>query len=157
MNKNRGLGLGLGLWCLSPLLAIFPGPSWLWSYGSWICNYLCNQCLSPLKFEFCSGEVYSTTLCDKVCQWLVAGWGFSPGTLVSSTTKTDCHNITEILLKVTLYTINQTINNLSVSIFLFLLSWAWVIWLLSVLQIVVAICYTILQNTMAIKSEWPNG
>jgi len=23
--------------------------SWLWSYGSWIYNYLCNQCLSPLK------------------------------------------------------------------------------------------------------------
>jgi hypothetical protein len=24
------------------------GPSLSWSYGSWICNYLCNQCLSPL-------------------------------------------------------------------------------------------------------------
>ena len=24
------------------------GSSWLWSYGSWIYNYLCNQCLSPL-------------------------------------------------------------------------------------------------------------
>jgi hypothetical protein len=24
-------------------------PSWLWSYGSWICNYLCNQCLSLQK------------------------------------------------------------------------------------------------------------
>jgi len=23
--------------------------SWLWSYGSWIYNYLCNQCQSPLK------------------------------------------------------------------------------------------------------------
>jgi hypothetical protein len=22
---------------------------WLWSYGSWIYNYLCHQCLSPLK------------------------------------------------------------------------------------------------------------
>jgi hypothetical protein len=28
---------------------IFSGPSWSWSYGSWIYNYLCNQCLSPLK------------------------------------------------------------------------------------------------------------
>ena len=28
----------------------FMGPSWLWSYGSWIYNYLCNQCLSPLMF-----------------------------------------------------------------------------------------------------------
>jgi len=26
----------------------FLGPSWSWSYGSWIYNYLCNQCLSPL-------------------------------------------------------------------------------------------------------------
>ena len=24
------------------------GSSWSWSYGSWIYNYLCNQCLSPL-------------------------------------------------------------------------------------------------------------
>jgi hypothetical protein len=26
----------------------YKGPSWPWSYGSWIYNYLCNQCLSPL-------------------------------------------------------------------------------------------------------------
>jgi hypothetical protein len=25
------------------------GSSWLWSYGSWIYNYLCNQFQSPLK------------------------------------------------------------------------------------------------------------
>ena len=25
------------------------GCLWSWSYGSWIYNYLCNQCLSPLK------------------------------------------------------------------------------------------------------------
>jgi hypothetical protein len=37
--------------------------------------------------------VLNTTLCDKVCQWL------SPGTPVSSTNKTDHHDITEILLK----------------------------------------------------------
>jgi hypothetical protein len=29
----------------------------------------------------------------------IAGQWFSPGTLVSSTNKTDCHDITEILLK----------------------------------------------------------
>ena len=46
-----------------------------------------------------------TTLCDKVCQWLAAGLWFSPGTPVSSTNKPDCHNIAEILLKVTLNTI----------------------------------------------------
>jgi hypothetical protein len=47
-----------------------------------------------------------TTLCDKVCQVLVTGWWFSPCTLVSSTNKTDHHDITEILLKVALNTIN---------------------------------------------------
>jgi len=24
------------------------GPSWSWSYGGWIYNYMCNQYLSPL-------------------------------------------------------------------------------------------------------------
>jgi hypothetical protein len=24
------------------------GPLWSWSYGSWLYNYLCNRCLSPL-------------------------------------------------------------------------------------------------------------
>ena len=51
---------------------------WSWSYGSWIYNYLCNQCLSPLTLwiPFRWG-VLDTTLCDKVCQWLVAGRWFS--------------------------------------------------------------------------------
>jgi hypothetical protein len=34
--------------------------------------------------------------------------GFSPGTPVSSTNKTDSHDMTEILLKVVLNTIKQT-------------------------------------------------
>jgi hypothetical protein len=42
---------------------------------------------------------------EKVCQLLVAGQWYFPGTPVSSTNKTDCHNITEILLKVALNTI----------------------------------------------------
>jgi hypothetical protein len=67
--------------------------------------------LSPLTLwvQIPLGQcVLDTTLFDKVCQWLVAGQWFSPGTLVSSTNKTNCHNITEILLKVALNTINQT-------------------------------------------------
>ena len=52
--------------------------------------------------------VLSTTLCDKVCQWLMTGRWFSPGTLVSTTNKIDFYDITEILLKVVLNTINQT-------------------------------------------------
>jgi hypothetical protein len=35
----------------------------------------------------------------------VTGWWFSPGTPVSSTNKTDCRDIAEILLKVALNTI----------------------------------------------------
>ena len=38
--------------------------------------------------------VLDTTLCDKVCQWLAAGMWFTPGTKVSSTNKTDRHDIT---------------------------------------------------------------
>jgi hypothetical protein len=47
-------------------------------------------------------------LCDKVCQWLATGRWFSPGPSVSSTNKTDRHDITEIFLKVALNTIKQT-------------------------------------------------
>jgi hypothetical protein len=36
---------------------------------------------------------------------------FSPGTPASSTTKTGCHDIAEILLKVALITKNQSTNN----------------------------------------------
>jgi hypothetical protein len=39
---------------------------------------------------------------DKVYQLLAHGRWFSPGTPASSTTKTGCHNIAEILLKVAL-------------------------------------------------------
>jgi hypothetical protein len=46
-----------------------------------------------------------TTLCDKVCQWHAADRWFSPGTPVSSTNKTERHDITEILLKMALNTI----------------------------------------------------
>ena len=45
---------------------------------------------------------------DKVYQLLAHGRWFSPGTPASSTTKTGCHDITEILLRVALNTINQS-------------------------------------------------
>ena len=44
---------------------------------------------------------------DKVYQLLAHGQWFSPGTPASSTTKTGCHDIAEILLKVTLNTKNK--------------------------------------------------
>jgi hypothetical protein len=44
----------LSSWYLDPFyqqskLDLLLGPSWLWLYGSWVFNYLCNQCLLPLK------------------------------------------------------------------------------------------------------------
>ena len=67
----------------------------------WNC---CNQCLSPLtlwvRTPLRRGVL--DTLCDKVCQWLAAVF---LGTPVSSTNKTDCHDIAEMLLKVALSTI----------------------------------------------------
>jgi hypothetical protein len=48
--------------------------------------------------------VLDATLCDKVCQKLATGRLFSPGTSVFSTNKADCHDITEVLLKVALNT-----------------------------------------------------
>jgi hypothetical protein len=78
------------------------GPSWSWLYGSWIYN----QCLSPLKYWvwilLVAGGEQDTTLCDTVCRQ-VCGFLW-----VSSTNKTDHHDITEILLKVALSTIKQT-------------------------------------------------
>jgi len=36
--------------CFNPFLFQWEqGSSWWWSYDSWIYNYLCNRCLSPLK------------------------------------------------------------------------------------------------------------
>jgi len=40
----------------------------------------------------------------------MTGRWFSPGTLVSSTNKTDCHDMIEILLKVALNTINLNLE-----------------------------------------------
>jgi hypothetical protein len=61
-----------------------------------------NEKLIPLR-----RSVLDTTLCDKVCQWLAGCRWFSPDTPVSSTNKADRHAIAEILLNVSLSTINQ--------------------------------------------------
>jgi hypothetical protein len=54
-------------------------------------------------------DVLDTKSCDKVCHLLVAGQWFSLHTLVSSTNKTDHHDITETL-KVVLNTITLTLT-----------------------------------------------
>jgi hypothetical protein len=75
------------------------GLGWLWSYM--VVGFKTNCAISAYYHKSCEFEshwwwgVLHTTLCDKVCQWLVTGRWFSPGTPVSSTNKTDCHNITE--------------------------------------------------------------
>ena len=69
------------------ITVVWQGLSWLWSYGSWIYNYLCNQCLSPLTLWVRTPlrwGVLNTTSGDKVCWWLVAVCWFSTGTLISS-------------------------------------------------------------------------
>jgi hypothetical protein len=55
-------------------------------------------------------KVVLASASDKVYQLLAHGRWFSPGTLASSTTKTGCHDIAEILLKMSLNTINQQIK-----------------------------------------------
>jgi hypothetical protein len=76
--------------------------------------------LSPIRRGFEPGFVNYKKGCtrlatasDKVYQLLAHGRWFSPGTPVSSTTKTGRHDIAEILLKVALThqkSINQSIN-----------------------------------------------
>ena len=58
-----------------------------------------------VSLNLTQGEVYN--IMWPVCQWLAAGRWFTPGPPVSSTNKTDRHDITEILLKVALNTINN--------------------------------------------------
>jgi hypothetical protein len=69
-------------------------------FGIFIHFFCCYIYTSP-------PSVLDTALCDTVCQWLTIGRWFSPGTLVSSTNKSDRHAITEILLKVAFNPINH--------------------------------------------------
>ena len=62
--------------------------------------------LPPFTYMPLRRGVLDTTLCDKVCRWLAAGSWFSSGTLVSSSNKSDLHDITEIVLKVAFNTHN---------------------------------------------------
>ena len=62
------------------------------------------------EFESCSWRcILDTTICDKVCQWLVTCQWFSLWPPVFSTNKTDRHDIAEILLKVAFNTLTQTL------------------------------------------------
>ena len=68
----------------------------LWSHGSWIYNYLCNQCLSLLKLWVLAplmARCNRYNIMWKVCQLLAICHWFSPGTPISSTNKTYIHDI----------------------------------------------------------------
>jgi hypothetical protein len=60
---------------------------------------------TPDFVKYKKGCTWLAAASDKVYQLLAHGRWFSPGTLASSTTKTGCHDIVEILLKVALNTI----------------------------------------------------
>ena len=93
--------------------------SWSSSCGTWIYNYLCNQCLSPLMLWFESRSwwgVLDTTLYDKACQWLVTGRCFLRVLPFPPPNKTNRHDITEILLKVALNTITLPLTVVLISI-----------------------------------------
>jgi hypothetical protein len=62
------------------------------------------------QYSIDNGQLYHLRFAaasDKVYQLLAHGRWFSPGTPASSTTKTGRHDIAEMLLKVTLSTINK--------------------------------------------------
>ena len=90
---------------------------WLNELGGWI---LPNNSYKPItktawvRARLCKLQKRCTRLAaasDKVYQLLAHGGWFCPGTPASSITKTDRHDIAEILLKVALNTINQIKSN----------------------------------------------
>ena len=85
----------------------------VYKYKTWVLVItvinLCNQCLSPLTWvrtplmvRYTQYNIMWSSL------WLATGQWFSLGTPVSSTNKTDLHDITKIFLKVVLNTITLT-------------------------------------------------
>ena len=81
-----------------------------WSYGSWIYNYLRNHCLLLLTLWVWI-PLRRGVLDTALCEWLAAGWWFSPGTSICFANKTDSHDIAEILLNVALNTITLTLTH----------------------------------------------
>ena len=73
-------------------------PSWLWSYGRSIYNYLCNQCLSSLK-------LWVLTPFMVRCTWYNIMWKSLSVTcdrsVVFSVSSSFLHDITEVLLNTT--------------------------------------------------------
>jgi hypothetical protein len=96
-----------------------PGGSMSWVVG------LPNNSYKPItnrawvRARLCKLQKGCTRLAaasDKVFQLLAHGRWFSPGTPISSTTKTGRHDIAEILLKVALNTKHQSTINQSIDL-----------------------------------------
>ena len=80
-------------WYQSEIQIYNRGPSWSWSYGSWIYIYLCNQCLLPLR-------LYVRTLFMVRCTWynIIKFVSFLPLAVFSGYTgrsafKNNCHMV----------------------------------------------------------------
>jgi hypothetical protein len=96
------------LWHIGTLVIITEGRRCRPGRDRMVVGFTTTCTLVPITTKVVSlnpvhGEVYSI----QVCQWLATGRWFSAGTSISSTIKTDRHDITEILMKVTLK-LNQT-------------------------------------------------
>jgi hypothetical protein len=77
----------------------------IWTYYLKTLSFISN---SSTVYMWNTRGAFDIVLCDRVSQWLAAAWWFSLGTPVSFMNKTDCHDITEILLKVALATLTLT-------------------------------------------------
>ena len=80
----------------------------LWSYGSWIYNYLCNRWLSPLKLWVRIPLMAECTWYNIMWESLLVTCGISVVylcTSVCSANKAERHDIAEVVLQVTLNTI----------------------------------------------------
>jgi hypothetical protein len=93
-----------GIWAVMFHMLVRGYQFCLYFYGISTCsdNLLCTTWYNGIWLINLWRCVLGTTLCDNVCQWLVACRWLS---LISSTNKTDRHDVTEILLKITLNTI----------------------------------------------------
>jgi hypothetical protein len=87
----------------------YKGPLWSWSHISWIYIYLCSECLPPLKL-WVRIQLMARCIWYNIIWWSLSVTcdRFDQVLLVSSTNKTDCHDITEKLLKVVLNSITPT-------------------------------------------------
>ena len=82
-----------------------------------VVRFITTYAISAYHHKRCEFEsrswrcVLATTLCDKVWQWLAAGPWIHRVLFVSSTNKTDRHDIIELLLRVALNTITLTLTS----------------------------------------------